>query len=298
MKKVITSLIVAGLSISTIGVFAETVSGTDINVPSVPMVDSVRATVENTETLQGKSLRWVKLKSSLLIKERINSLNANATIIAKSQKLTTEQKAAFATFFSGKVTELTALGVKIASSTDATSTKTLTASIFTDFRIYGIVLPQVRLEKRIYELQNHGVSLTEVFAKVQKAIDAQKARGKDVSVWQANLDATKTLVVKDTEKLSLLLTQISSLKPSDYGTTSKATIESVNSGVRSIAKDFQSVRGKLRRPEILKNMTATTTAAGITTTTTVAATTTAIDTTATTTTTGGAVTNTNSSTPR
>jgi cell pole-organizing protein PopZ len=135
----------------------------------------------------------------------------------------------------------------------------LTSSIFTDFRIYGVVLPQVRLEKRIYELQNHAASLTEVFAKVQLAIDAQKAKGKDVSVWQANLDATKTLVVKDTEKLSSLFTQISALKPSDYGTTSKATIESVNIGVKAVAKDFQSIRSKIRRPEILKNTTATTT---------------------------------------
>jgi hypothetical protein len=264
MKKVIISLFMVGLSVSSISVFAEIVPGTDIKVPSVPSVDSVKATVENIETVKIKSLAWMKAKGALLIKERINSLNANATIVAKSQKLTTEQKAAFAAFFSGKITDLTALGARVASSTDATSTKALTTSIFTDFRIYGVVLPQVRLEKRIYELQNHVTKLTDVFAKVQAAIDTQKAKGKDVSVWQTNLDTTKTLVAVDTEKLSLLFTQISALKPSDYGTTSKATIESVNLGVRAVAKDFQSIHSKVRRPSILKNAT-TTTVTGTTT---------------------------------
>jgi hypothetical protein len=62
------------------------------------------------------------------------------------------------------------------------------------------------------------------------------------------------LVATDTQKLSALLIKINALQPADYGTTSKAVIESVNKDVRSIAKDFQSINRKVMRPEFLRNL--------------------------------------------
>lgn len=249
MKKILLPTIFASLLLSTASVFAEVSS--DVVLPTTPSITSVAPVSEFMPTIKVEKLDKMKARGAQLIKERINSLNANAQAVAASKGLTVEQKAAFATFFSGKIAELTALGVKIAQGADATTTKPLVNSIFTDFRIYAIVLPQVRLEKRIYELQNHVVKLTETFTKVQTKIDEQKAKGKDVTVWQKGLDDAKTLVTTDTQKLSTLFTQISALKPSDYGTSSKAVIDSVNKGVKEVAKDFNSIGRKVRRPEIL-----------------------------------------------
>lgn len=255
MKKVLLSTILAGVVLSTASVFAEVSS--EVVVPIAPTVTSVVPEVEATVNVKFDSLTKLKARGALLIKQRINSLNANAAVVAASKNLTTEQKAAFAAFFSGKVTELTALSAKISAGVDASSTRPLVTSIFTDFRIYAIVLPQVRLEKRIYELQNHVTKLTETFTKVQAKIDEQKTKGKDVTTWQKNLDDAKTLVAADVQKLTTLFTQISALKPSDYGTSSKATIQTVNVGVRAVAKDFNSIHMKVRRPEILKRSSST-----------------------------------------
>ncbi len=289
MKKVIVSGVLLGLALSTSSVFAEeghvevvsatavsattgvpvptlytnatTITATaalaatvDVVVPATPEVTSVFPVIEKEEKMKITSIDKMKKRGAQLIKERVNSLNSNARAIANSKALTVDQKAAFAAFFTGKITDLNTLGGKIASSTDATSTKTLVSSIFTDHRIYGVLIPQLRLEKRIYELQNHGTKLTETFVKVQARIDEFKNKGKDVTVWQKNLDAAKVLVTTDTQKLGDLLIKINALQPADYGTTSKAVIESVNKDVRIIAKDFQSINRKVMRPTYLTNM--------------------------------------------
>ena len=265
MKKIVLSIGIASIALSTMSAFA--MISSDVTIPVTPEVTSVFPVSEVAPSVKMDSLTKLKARAVLLIKQRVNSLNANAQVIAGSKHLTIEQKAAFAAFFSGKVTELTTLGTTIASGTDASTTKPLVTSIFTNFRIYAIVLPQVRLEKRIYELQNHVTKLTETFVKVQTKIDEQKAKGRDVTVWQKSLDDAKTLVTTDTQKLTTLFTQISALKPSDYGTSSKATIESVNKGVKEVAKDFNSIGRKVRRPEMLpKALVPSVTGAGSTTT--------------------------------
>lgn len=280
MKKVIVSTVLLGLTVSVSSVFAEdavptlyavptvtsasvavtsapspaVTSTSDVTVPITPSITSVSPVIEKSEVIKTTSLARVKVRGDQLIKERVKSLNENAQIIAASKTLSSEQKAVFAAFFSSKVADLNALNTKIQAGTEASSTKVLVSSIFTDFRIYGVLLPQLRIQKRIYDLQNHSAKLSETFAKVQIRIDEFKAKGKDVTVWQKNLDDAKTLVATDTAKLPVLLVKINDVKPSDYGTTSKTVIESVNKDVRSIAKDFQSINGKVKRPEFLRAM--------------------------------------------
>lgn len=249
MKKIIISTLLAGALVST--AFAESL---DTIVPSVPEVTAVYSVTERAESIITKNLTRIKARGAQLIKERVNSLTSNKNSIENS-KLTVEQKAALSTVITTNINGLTTLGTSIASSTDATSTKVLVNKIFTDFRIYAIVIPQLRLEKRIYDLQNHIPKLNETFTKIQTKIDDQKAKGKDVTVWQKSLDDAKTLVATDTAKLSTLFTQISALKPSDYGTSSKATIESVNAGVKLVAKDFSSIAKVARSPKILHTKT-------------------------------------------
>ncbi len=285
MKKRIITTLALGFALSVTSAFAEegsmvavptlyampvttSVDTKDVVVPLIEVPSSVYSVTERTESMGVKTLSRIKARGAQLIKERINSLNQNAFAVANAKGLTADQKTAYSMFFTGKIGELNALGVQIASSTEASSTKALVSSIFTDFRIYAVVLPQVRLQKRIYELQNHTVKLSETFAKIQVKIDEEKAKGKDVSVWQKNLDDAKMIVATDTAKLSSLMTQINALKPSDYPTTSKSVIEATNSGIKSVAKDLNTLGKKVRRPilkKIITNASTTQTTASTTT---------------------------------
>ena len=134
--------------------------------------------------------------------------------------------------------------------------------VFSEYRIYGIIIPQVHLEKRIFDLQNHITKITnEVFPKVQTAIDTQKAKGKDVTVWQTGLDKAKTTVSSDTATLAALLTKVQALKPADYGTSSKAIIESANTDIKTVSKDLRTINALIKSPRYMKNVTSTTTQA-------------------------------------
>ena len=245
MKK-ITFAVTALVLFSGVSVFAsEQVEG--VVIPNTPAISRINHTYEKEESMKTSSLVRLQSKGKSLINERITALSANLTSIESANKLTAEQKAALATLVTTNITGLNALAVKIASSTDATSTKVLVGSIFTNFRIYGIVIPQLRLEKRVYELQNHAGRLAEVFTKVQAKIDEAKGKGKDMTNLQKGLDDAKTLVASDALKLSALLTTLQALKPADYGTSSKAIIESANTELRAVAKDYQSITGMIHK---------------------------------------------------
>ena len=249
MKKTLFTTLMLGVAFSGVSVFAES----DVVIPSSPFVTSVSPVAEKEEKIsQGRHVK-VQSRGNNLIVERINSLNATVKVITADKTLTTEQKAALTAIATTNSTGLTTLQALIASSTDATTTKALISSIFTHFRIYGIVIPQIRLEKRIYDLQNHSQKLSDTFLKVQTKIDEAKVKGKDVTVWQKSLDDAKILVANDMNTLATLFMKVSALKPVDYGTSSKATIEQVNTTLKSVLKDFNTIRKNLHRPAFLNS---------------------------------------------
>lgn len=249
MKKTLLTTLALSALFSGVLVFAEN----DVIIPNPPSLTTVTPGIEREET--GHFLRHSKIQShaETLIKERINSLNANLKVIAADKSLTAEQKASLSTVITTNITGLTALRSSIASSTNATTTKNLTSSIITNFRIYGVVIPQIRIEKRIYDLQNHSVKLSDTFLKVQAKIDEYKGKGKDVTVWQKSLDDAKVLVANDMNILANLFGKVSVLKPSDYGTTSKSVFESTNTSLKTVLKDFNTIKKNLHKPGTLSD---------------------------------------------
>ncbi len=256
MKKTLCTLVTLGVFFSGTFAFAKSNNDND-DIPFTPIITTVSPVAEHEETsLLLKSFR-TKMRGDVLIKERINSLTANLKVITEDKKLTLEQKSALSTLITTNITGLTALRASLASSTDATSTKALIASIFTNFRIYGIVIPQIRIEKRIYELQNHTTKLSDTFLSIQKKIDEAKTKGKDVVLWQKSLDDAKVLVANDMNALATLMTKVALLKPVDYGTTSKAVIEEANRVIKSVLVDFNSIKKNIHRSSNMSSASST-----------------------------------------
>ena len=54
--------------------------------------------------------------------------------------------------------------------------------------------------------------------------------------------------------LANLFTKVSALKPSDYGTSSKATIEQANVSLKSVLKDFNTIKKNLHKPSAMGNL--------------------------------------------
>lgn len=260
MKKTFISVLALGTLLSTGVAFAD--NRDDIRIPSLSAIthvsfdshsDDSKKEGKYRENKNNNSLVKLQARGSQLINERISDLQSNANAITNSQ-LGIEQKASLSGVINTNVSGLTTLKTSIGTSTDATSTKALIDSIYTKFRIYGVVIPQIRLEKRIYDLQNHVTKLSDTFIKVQARIDEYKADGKDVTVWQKSLEDAKLLVATDAGKLATLMLQAQALKPADYGTSTKATIESINAGIKAVAKDFNSIQKSINKPKALKDV--------------------------------------------
>lgn len=262
MKKLFISTVLASTAFTSV-VFADTESLFVPSSPSISNVSSVKENKEEVRMVKGKE-HIIKKRANTLINQRVKELELNNKALQKNKNLTNDQKSMFSSEIAGNITKLSALAPMIATSTDATTTKALIESIFSDFRIFGIVIPKIRLETRIYQLKNHANTLSETFVKLQGKIDEQKAKGHDVTSWQKGLDDAKMLVAQDMYMLDELLKKTATLTPLTYGTTSKAIIDSTNQEIKSITKDFNTVVSKVRKPARLPKMimTATSTLVG------------------------------------
>lgn len=274
MKKTLITACALGVAFTSFSAFAD--SKDDVSMPYPPEISRVENVTEREErSVSVTNNTRIKAQGDRLIRERIATLNSTKKIFDDNKSLTPEQKASLSATITTNVAGLTSLRSTLATSTSATSSRILVKSIYTDFRIYGIVIPQVRLEKRVYDLMNHSQKLSDRFLLAQDKINKAKEKGYDVTQWQKSLDEAKISVATDMNTLVQLRTQVKALTPADYGTSSKATIESVNQSIRSISKNFNSIAKTLRRPAYMsKSGTATSTRTIVATTTAVTSTTT------------------------
>ncbi len=265
MKKlIITTVLSLGL-FTNLTAFAE--SSSEVSIPSAPEIGRVNPVKEEREDYRENRKEKINNKASKMIEERVKSLNSNQEAIAKS-KLTDEQKASLTAILATSSAKLSALKLTIGSTTDATTSRALIDSIIKDYRIYGIVIPQVRLESRIYQLKNHSIKLSETFLKVEAKIAESKAKGYDVSSWEKSVSDAKILVAGDMFKLDEIMKQAALLTPASYGTTSKALIEGINNDLKLVNKDFNKVRSMVVKPRWMKKVTNTATSTPTTSTTT------------------------------
>lgn len=260
MKKIFTFGTAVVLSLTSVTAFAN--NHDDVRVPMAPSVSSVYHQDEPVQAVNERSfknasaetiLTRLKAQGEKIIKERIQALQSNKTVIEANKTLTEAQRNTLVTKITTNVNGLNSLQTQITQAVDATSTKALISSVYTNFRIYGIVIPSVRLEKRIYDLQNHVSTLDATFKKVEDKIKEVESKGKDVTEWQKRLTDAKALVVKDTALLSSSLLKVNTLTPSLYGTTSKAIIQEANTTIKTVSKDFATIKKELKRPSFMKD---------------------------------------------
>lgn len=209
-----------------------------------PAITTVSYLNENEHEMWGKRdvLSTLKSRGERLIKERISTLQSNKTVITGSKTLLDAQKASLTSRIDANIASLTTLSLAIGSSTDATSTKALIESVYSKFRIYGIVIPQLRLEKRIYDAQNYIAELPTLFARVEEKIKAAKEKGQDTAVWEKNLADAKAKMATNSATLADIFKKVDALTPAEYGTSSKLTIDAANTALKSVMQDLRGLR--------------------------------------------------------
>ena len=111
---------------------------------------------------------------------------------------------------------LRALRTKIQGDSDCATLRQDVRSIVTGYRIYVLVGPQTRLTVVADRLVWVSSKLDDVAAKLQKAIDAAKARGKDVTAAQKALNDMKAQDATARTEAVAVPDKVLPLQPSGY----------------------------------------------------------------------------------
>ena len=244
-KKLVASGIIAfGLIGVQSSAYAATIR-TDISVPNAPAVEAVQSVTEKTPVLSDVRLSKLIATGGKSINERVAKLTALKTKI-QAGKLTDAQKQSLGTSIDSEVTALNTVLANIKAATSTTDAKALDTSVYTDYRVYAVFIPQTRILAGAYAQENHLAKLNDTFTKDQSVIDAKKAVGADVSALQVNLDSAKTLAGTLSGQVTDIETKAGALKPADYPTVSKATVKALNEGLKSVTASFKKISTLLK----------------------------------------------------
>jgi hypothetical protein len=212
------------------------------NQPSVASSFGVQSENEPSSIDKSNNLKNLIKTGDRLINQRVNSLNSLKKKIDGNSKLTASQKASLDTEIASQITALQTLKSKIDADTDLITAKADVKSIYTDFRIYAVELPKLKMTLTADLEQNYLDMLnTTTFPNVQTAINNARAAGQNVTARQTALDNAKTIAATVQPQITSVLSSLSTLKPSDYPTTSKSVLTSVQTTLKQIHTEFKKI---------------------------------------------------------
>ncbi len=225
----------------------------DDALPTVPTV--VVPTQNAPEAVAEKAIPPVELKLVVIrskgaaeIAKRQGSLTSTQAKLA-SQKADCGFNAARAAEMTTTSAGLTALGNQLAATTDLPTARTLYGKIFTDFRVYLVVLPKAGKAMRCDNALESITKFNESAVKVQTEIDAAKAKGADTTAAQALKDAAVASVTALNPAAAI--TPCMSLLPDKGDKTVQASnaaaLQSCDASLDSVFASLKSARAQLEQ---------------------------------------------------
>ena len=200
--------------------------------PSTTASDSTSTTTSNTaksaaaaalSATQQQHLQTIISKGDSEISRRLTSLSTLSTKINDATKLSSSDKASLSNEVSSTTAGLTTLKTQLDSeasvtpvSAALTAAKTDVSNIYSEYRVYALVLPKVELVKVADDQQAVQAKLTNLSQKLQTRITADQKAGKNVATIQSEeTDMTNQITSAQTIS-SNIESNVINLQPSDY----------------------------------------------------------------------------------
>jgi hypothetical protein len=164
----------------------------------------------------GAALASAKQACETAIDNRLQRISILQGLISSSKTVTSDHASTLGSQLTSAQNGLTALKTKIEGDTDATTLRADCRSIVDDYRIYVLVSPKVR-EVLVSDLEtNIAARLTTIAGKIQSAIDDAKAKGKDTTTAQSDLDQMKSAISAAESATGGVAASVIGLAPSDW----------------------------------------------------------------------------------
>lgn len=119
----------------------------------VNQVDKVQKQASNAANRQSNELQNIITRSNTLITNRITTLNSLSTRVQNDTRLSSDEKSSLTSDIQTEINGLNTLKSKIDADTDATTARTDEKQIITNYYVYAVFEPKVRILVTINNLQ-------------------------------------------------------------------------------------------------------------------------------------------------
>lgn len=198
-----------------------------------------------------QSLQAVQAKAAAAIAKRVASLNKVITAVTSNTHLTAGDKSALLSTLNGDLSGLTALGATIAADTTTQQAVTDYKTIFTNYRVYALALPQVHFVTAADTLNGMVVpKLTAVQAKLVARLAADPSKNTPtVQAAMADLAAKITDIGTSTSGLAAT---VLAYTPAQYNAdhtllaSVRTTLKAGRTDIKAARADIMTVRSALK----------------------------------------------------
>lgn len=188
----------------------------------------------------------VKARCDAQVDRRVATIAELDRAIDQARDLTGAHRGTLHELLATDRSGLQQLRAKIDGDTDAATLRSDCRKIVTDYRIYVLVGPKVRLVIAADRIAAIAARFDQLAPKIQSRIDAAKARGEDVTALQSALDEAKAKVADAKAKTAGVPDQVLALEPAGYP-GNRATLQSARQTVFAARQDLLTARNDLRR---------------------------------------------------
>ncbi len=190
---------------------------------------------------QEQNLDNLKKRADKMIDNRIDALNKVLQRIQNDKRLSADEKSSLSAEIQTNISGLTSLKAKIDADTDITVARTDSKSIITNFRVFAIFEPKIRLLVTIDNMSASQTRLSSLTPKLQNLINNLKSQGKDVSKLQPLLDDINSNLSTIGSKLSADRQTVLGISAS----SNPSTFASVRQDLATVREEFAKVRSDI-----------------------------------------------------
>lgn len=217
-------------------------------IPPLPSMVSVGTQSEPAPAFKGvSSVSALKKLGVARIDARLRNLEREKGLIQKSKALAPDQIAALVAMIDKASSGLASLKSGIQQSDDAAAIRQSINAVYADYRVYGVLLPQIRASIQLYHAQEYVNKLNaDTIPAVQARIDKVSSQSRKAAL-QKDLDGAKSKLAAVASPLNDALARAAALKASDYPTASRKALQQLNADIRSIRNKLVSIHALIAR---------------------------------------------------
>ncbi|MDO8518083.1 MAG: hypothetical protein Q7S26_02220 [bacterium] len=246
-SQICASLLVFGTMLSPVLVVAQTDGSADVNAAAAVRATDTGTTdagvsATATASVRTKAMTTAVTRADKEIARRIASLDdANARVQAM-QQVTPAFKTSLSAAIQAQIAALTTLQTKIDADTDLATLKTDVQSVTKSYRIYALVLPQVRIAAAADRAVTLATMMNTLGAKLQARIASAGSAGLDTTALSAALEDMGTKLSDASSQAQAAVSATASLVP-DNG--DKTVMASNAAAFKTARKDLQTAQQNL-----------------------------------------------------